>query len=216
MSAAVEIAGYVEAKTATQVLGWAWAPATPGRRVTVQALLGEAVIAEATADRPRDDLARNGIGDGRHAFELPLPEAAHARQAELRVVARTDAGAVVSLTPPPQADGVLARLEHLQRAVDALVASQRVLHRNVQAALVGPKASSTPGPDGSPDIAAVQAQLIQQIAIMERFAMRLDERFATQPEVAAPASARACGLAFALAAVALAISVWGLWREWAL
>jgi hypothetical protein len=93
MSGGPEVVGYVEATTPTQVLGWAWAPRSPDRRVTVQAMLGQTVVAEATADRDREDLRKNGIGDGRHAFELKLPDAARERASELLVVERNGAAA---------------------------------------------------------------------------------------------------------------------------
>ncbi len=207
MNAAVEINGYVEATTPTQVLGWAWAPGAPGRRVKIQALLGESVIAEAAADREREDLARNGIGDGRHAFELQLPEAVQGRLRELRVIARTDDGATVSLSVPPAADATLERLEHLQRGIDALVASQRVLHRNLQAALL-----AQPNREPS-ELSALQEQLKNQVATIELFAMRLDEQYVAPAVAAPPSHSRMVRAAFAVAMTALAIAVYGLWRE---
>jgi len=210
MSAATEIAGYVEATTATQIVGWAWTPGTPGQRVLVQALLDDAVIAEAAADRARDDLARNGIGDGRHAFELQLPEMAATRRGELRVIAKTTEGVSAPLSLPPRAESVDERLAILQRGVDALVASQRVLHRNLQAALTAPR-----GGEAAPEIAALQEKLAKQIASVELFAMRLDEQFTAPSHAPSSGHARAALGAFVVAGLALAISIWGLWRQFA-
>jgi hypothetical protein len=208
VSEAAEIHGYVEVMTPTQVLGWAWAPRTPDRRVTVQAVLGDAVVAEAPADREREDLAGNGIGDGRHAFELKLPDTARSRLQELRVVGRTASGGTIPLGVPPSAESVEDRLNRLQRGVDALVASQRVLHRNLQAALTAPR----PG-EGASDITSVQEQLGKQMATLELFAMRIEERLALPTTLPAPQFSRAGLITFAMVAAVLAFAVMGLWRE---
>jgi hypothetical protein len=216
MSAALqqsEIAGYVEATTATTVLGWAWAPRAPDQRVRVQARLGEAVLAEAAADRAREDLARNGIGDGQHAFELKLPESARERLGELRVLVQSPAGEWVALGVPAPADGTAERLDRLQRAVDALVGSQRVLHRNLQAALTAPREAAE-----APDFSAITEHLSKQMATLELFVMRLDERLVTTVPgfAAAPTErrvSRGALAAFAVATLSLLVSAWGLWRQ---
>jgi hypothetical protein len=53
-----------------EVHGWAHAPEWPGAAVAVEARLDGRIVAKASADRPRPDLAAAGIGDGRHAFLL--------------------------------------------------------------------------------------------------------------------------------------------------
>jgi hypothetical protein len=219
MSGGPEVVGYVEATTPTQVLGWAWAPRSPDRRVTVQAMLGQTVVAEATADRDREDLRKNGIGDGRHAFELKLPDAARERASELLVVVRNGAGEPVRLgvPPPPLATG--ERLDRLQRAVDALINSHRVLHRNLQAVLAAPRpdtAPDAPPPPSAPaagiaELAAMQEQLSKQMATLEIFAMRLDERLAVAPAPPPPPPKQTLTyVALAVAGAALALSLFGL------
>jgi hypothetical protein len=208
-----EVIGYVEAATGTQVLGWAWAPRAPAERLQVQMLLDGEVLAEAAADREREDLARNGIGDGRHAFDLAVPERARPRLADIRVVARDGAGRLVPLGAPPPPEAEAERLDRLQRGIDHLVASQRLLHRNVQAALL-----QRPGSDDGAigEIAKSQAELGRQIATLEVFCMRLDERLAAVASPAAMAPARLprmMQLAVGFAGAALAISLWGLWRS---
>ena len=110
------VTGYVEALTATAALGWAW---TPGQAepLKVELRLGAQVVAEAVADGLRPDLARSGIGEGRHAFTLKTPEALRPRLAELRVFARTAA-----VLPPETVASYLRTIlelgETLSRALD--------------------------------------------------------------------------------------------------
>ncbi|MBL8698395.1 MAG: hypothetical protein JNK67_08480 [Alphaproteobacteria bacterium] len=61
----------------TRVTGWAWDRRAPSTPVEVEILVDGAPIARGLADRLREDLAQNGVGDGRHAFDIrverPLP-----------------------------------------------------------------------------------------------------------------------------------------------
>lgn len=211
------VAGYVEAVTANAVLGWAW---TPGQAepLTVELRLGAEVVAEAVADGLRPDLARSGIGTGRHAFTLKTPEALRTRLAELRVFARTADGAAVPLGSVPAEDGVAERLVQLSRGMEMLIGSQRVLHRNVQAALLAaPQGSMESGvqPGASvADVAAAQAALAESVATLELFVARLEQGMAalalqrtqaTQPRWALGGMA-------ALSLSALVLSVWALIR----
>lgn len=209
------VIGYVEAATGTQILGWAWAPAAPATRLLVQALLDGTVIAETPADRPRDDLARNGIGDGNHAFDLTLPDSAQPRLAEVRVVAQDAHGRIVPLGAPPPAEAAAERMDRLQRGIDTLIASQRVLHRNLQAALLAPKPEEDL--DAVSSLAAQQAEVARQLGTLEVFAMRLDERLAALATAPASASStppsRATMAALVLGSLALLLSVWGLLRS---
>lgn len=215
MPAAPTVIGYVEAASGTQILGWAWAPAVPATRLLVQALLDGFVIAETQADRSRDDLARNGIGDGNHAFDLPLPASVQGRLAEIHVVAHDPNGRVVPLSAPPPAEAAAERLDRLQRGVDTLIASQRVLHRNLQAVLLAAKAGEdTAAPSG---LAAQQAEIARQLGTLDVFAMRLDERLAALATAPAAPDAirpsRATMAALVLGGSALLLSVWGLLRS---
>ena len=79
--------GRVDAIDQGRVFGWAFDPAEPQRRVAIRVILDGKTIAEAAADRDRPDLRRNGIGDGKHAFEIALPEPAASRASDLVVVA---------------------------------------------------------------------------------------------------------------------------------
>jgi hypothetical protein len=201
------VAGYVEAVTATAVLGWAWMPGQPGP-LRMQLRLGAETVAEADADELREDLARNGIGEGRHAFTLPVPEPYRPRLAELRVFACTPDGKAVPLGTPPVDGGLEDRLQALQRGMEMLVGSQRVLHRNLQAALL---ARSDPPGAASPAIDA-QRSLQEDFATLEQFVVRLEAALVNgAPRPAAPASPRwALGGIAATAALSLALSSWAL------
>jgi len=194
----------VEAVTAVAVLGWAWIPGH-GAPLTVMLRLGEATVSEAVADDLRDDLARSGIGEGRHAFSLPVPEAHRARLGELRVFARTPDGDAVPLGAPPAEDGIGETLVRLQRGMEMLVGSQRVLHRNLQAALL-----TRPDPERP---AAGQARMSDEIATLELFVVRLEQALAaSRPDVPPPAG----GPRWALGAVAGATGLALLLSSWAL
>lgn len=65
--------GEVNQQAGLAVRGWAYDERHPDRQLTVELLDGDEVVASGIADRFRRDLLDNGIGDGRHAFEIKLP-----------------------------------------------------------------------------------------------------------------------------------------------
>ncbi len=202
-----DVTGYVEAVTTDRMLGWAWAPRAPELRAAVELRLGDEVVARATANQSREDLARSGIGDGCHAFELAIPESVRGRAGELAVFARAGDGEAVPLRAPPAADGLPDQVGRVLRGVDALIGSQRLLHRNLQAALTRP-----------PEMAAeAMAALADQISAVERFVVRLDERLAALSDTGAPSRERriprAALWALAVSGTSLVVSVAGLIRS---
>jgi hypothetical protein len=204
-------AGYVEATTPTAMLGWAWVPGHP-EALTVELRLGPVVVAEAKADELRDDLARSGIGEGRHAFTLTVPEAYRGRLSDLLVFARSLDGKAVPLGAPPAEDALVAKVAQIQRGLEMLVGSQRVLHRNLQAALLA-QAEKRPSiaPGDQPD-AAAHAGVADSIAALEHFVTRLEKALAGVA-ISAPAQPRQYLAPMMLAAGAmLAGSVWALLR----
>jgi glycosyltransferase involved in cell wall biosynthesis len=72
-AAASRLRGYVEQVTRDGVLGWAFDPDAPDTRVAVGVFDNGVEIGRAVADLPRGDLARAGIGDGRHGFYVTVP-----------------------------------------------------------------------------------------------------------------------------------------------
>ena len=71
--AVTAVRGEVNGQAGLMVRGWAYDERHPDRQVTVDLVTGETVVASGRADRFRRDLLDNGIGDGRHAFEIKLP-----------------------------------------------------------------------------------------------------------------------------------------------
>ena len=202
-----DIVGYVEAVTDTAALGWTWRPGTDAR-LAVELRLGGQAIAGSVANGLREDLARSGIGDGHHAFTLAIPEAVRSRSSELGVFAIGEDGVAVALNAPPGQDVSADRLGNLQRGVETLVSSQRLMHRNLQVALQQPSVLSALG-----DVAAAQTSLKESIATFELFAIRLEQSLATRETPVGDAPARR-GLAvvMAIASLALFSSCWALWR----
>lgn len=206
-SATPDVTGYVEAVTTDRMLGWAWAPRAPELRATVELRLGDEVVARAAADQSREDLARSDIGDGCHAFELAIPESVRGRTGELAVFARAGKGEAVPLRAPPATEAVSDQVARVLRGVEALMGSQRLLHRNLQAVLTR-----------SPEIGAdVAAALADQISAVERFVVRLDERLAALSDSAAPSRERrvprAAVWALAVSGTSLLVSIAGLIRS---
>ena len=132
--------GRVDAIDMGRIFGWAFDPMAPDQRLTIRVLLDAKVIAEAVADRNRPDLRRNGIGDGKHAFEIALPEPVRSRASDLVVVARNGSGSEQALrVPQPDEQAaealIAAPLTKVLDKLDVLMAAQRQLQvsqRSVQ------------------------------------------------------------------------------------
>lgn len=69
------LGGAIDRVYETRVTGWAWDRRAPETPVDVEILVDGAPIARGRADRLREDLAHNGIGDGRHAFDIRVDQA---------------------------------------------------------------------------------------------------------------------------------------------
>jgi hypothetical protein len=77
-----------------KIEGWAWRPQAPEDHVVVQVLADDALLGEWTACLHRPDLEAAGIGDGRHAFEIPLDLPVSARSIA-HVIVRAKGGATL-------------------------------------------------------------------------------------------------------------------------
>lgn len=204
-----DVTGYVEAVTETAALGWAWRPGSSDR-LTVELRLGEQVVSHACADGMRADLARSGIGDGQHAFTLPIPETMRSRASDMRVfvILEGDTPIVLDAPPPPVASA--DRLADVQRGVDMLVGSQRLIHRNLQAALLQQSPSVA---SALADISAAQAGLQESIATFEVFVIRLEQALVSrEAPVSTVPTRRGLQLVAAIASLALLGSCWALYR----
>jgi hypothetical protein len=77
--------------TESPIPGWAWDPARPNTPVWVSVYDGDHLVGSVLAEAHREDLARAGMGNGNHAFEVPYSPRLRDRNAALRfVVAGTD------------------------------------------------------------------------------------------------------------------------------
>ena len=132
--------GRVDAIDMGRIFGWAFDPMAPDQRLIIRVLLDGKVIAEAVADRNRPDLRRNGIGDGKHAFEIALPDPVQSRANDIVVVARNGSGSEQALrVPQPNEQAaealIAAPLTKVLDKLDVLMAAQRQLQvsqRSVQ------------------------------------------------------------------------------------
>lgn len=206
-AARATVTGYVEARTQDRILGWAWDPAAPSARLTLGLLAGGRVLATTVADQPREDLARNGIGDGAHAFAFALDAAAREAGAALEVAVLGPEGPVARL-PAAGAEAGAAGLVQLQRGLATIAAGQRALLKAVQA----PPAQ---GPDSADMLAAMAAQqqrIEQAVSALEIFVTRLDARLAalTTPAEAARPARIPLLLAGAVALAGVAAITWAL------
>jgi len=64
------VKGEVKRISPNGILGWAWDPNRPEERLTVEAVVGNEVIATAKAELFDAALVESGVGDGVHAFEI--------------------------------------------------------------------------------------------------------------------------------------------------
>jgi len=160
------IQALIDNATADRLYGWAWNPAEPEQRLTVELRLSDTTVAATTADLARPDLADNGIGDGCHAFEFPLRPEWVERRGELSAVVRCgEGGAEVPVAVRIRRPDDAQAATRLQRTVESLAAQQAALRREIAA---------------RPDTAATVGERLEQL---ELWVARLDARLG---EAAAP------------------------------
>jgi hypothetical protein len=180
-----EIQGLVDSATATHLLGWAWNAAAAAERVTIELRLADEVVATTRADQDRADLAPAGIGDGRHAFSLPLQPEWRQRPADLAVVARTADGAEAALAiriRRAEADQNAV----LQKLVETVGRTHRELRQDLeQLARRLPPEEARLGEQLNA-LAEGQAALDAKLETLALWLTRLDARLAALPVAAAP------------------------------
>jgi hypothetical protein len=124
----LSVAGYIDAVTGNRVFGWAWDREQPDARIAIRVRHKGEVIATIAADRPREDLVANRVGDGAHAFEITLADGISPREVVIEAVCPSS-GAALPLTPK---DGSGSAPE-TKLMLEAVVRSQRHLARQVAA-----------------------------------------------------------------------------------
>ena len=207
-----EIHGLVDNVNGGRIFGWAWNPAHADERVMIELRLGQQIIASTRADGERADLLGAGVGDGRHAFDLPLTPELVERRAELLIVARSADGVEAPL-PILGARQPLAAVspgrvngEALSRSVRDLSHAHLSLHDRIEAL-----ASATPAQ--ASELGALRAR----VETLELWCLRLDETLASR-DVAGRPPVRSrldrwqmvlAGVAFGSMAATLAITLLG-------
>ncbi|OOG69797.1 hypothetical protein B0E45_15810 [Sinorhizobium sp. A49] len=195
--------GRVDAVDGGRLFGWAFDPAAPDQRLKVRVLLDGAPVAEAIADRNRPDLKRNGIGDGKHAFEIALPEAVQKRSRDLVVMAITGDGAGQPLrVPQPDEQAaealIAAPLTRVLDKLDVLMAAQRQLQisqRSLQRVPhIGADAAEGDGAeDPSAGIDGLRADVSQRLDELDVHLLRMDGVVAGMEKTLAALQKRAGG-----------------------
>ncbi|NMJ43411.1 hypothetical protein GWK16_19335 [Roseomonas sp. JC162] len=177
-----ELRGLVDNATPDRLYGWVWNASAPDERVVVEIRLGSEVVFRTVADFARPDLAKAGIGDGCHAFEIPLQPEWIRRRADLAVLARAADGTEMPVPvriPRPAAEEQPLSDGGLQRAVEAVAAGQRRLHEDIRSI-----AARVPegGDRGQLDsLLRTQGQLAEKVETLTLWMTRLDERLAALP-----------------------------------
>jgi hypothetical protein len=178
-----DVRGVIDNATPDRLYGWAWDFGHPTHRVRVTLRIAGETLAEARADGARPDLAKAGIGDGCHAFELPLDPAWRDRLADLAVVAFGADGReypiAVRLPRQPAQAG-----NPMQRTMDGVIAEQRDLRRELVALR---EQAGRQGADRQAEAPAIEA-LQTRVQHLELWLTRLDARLA---ELTVPAPAPA-------------------------
>ncbi len=120
--APASLEGRIDAMDGARMFGWVWDSANPTDRARVQVLFDKVRLVEVSAEKPRVDLKRNGIGDGAYAFDIELPAEAMAEPGRLTVKALATDGTEAVLRLPSSAERVAeaAMTVPLSRILDRL------------------------------------------------------------------------------------------------
>jgi len=185
-----QLQGRVDAIEGRRLFGWVWDRSQPSERMQVRVTIGERVVASATADMPRIDLRRNGIGDGGYAFEIELPETAEQDLDGVSVIATSPStGEDIVLRSPSQSEraaeaAINAPLGRVFDRLELLIEAQRrsqVLQRDTVEALrntsdqINAMVSEEDGIAAALDvIRSNQSDLSQKVSDIEVFHMRFD------------------------------------------
>jgi len=186
-----QLQGRVDAIEGRRLFGWVWDRSQPTERLQVRVTIGERTVASATADMPRIDLRRNGIGDGGYAFEIELPETTEQDLDGLSVIATSPStGEDIILRSPSQSEraaeaAISAPLGRVFDRLELLIEAQRrsqVLQRETVEALrttsdqINAMVSEDDGIATALDvIRSNQSDLSQKVSDIEVFHMRFDK-----------------------------------------
>lgn len=71
-ASSTEVNGHFDYILDDRAFGWAFAPAHPHKRLTIEIIANGEVVAQGLAQQFREDLQTAGIGDGCYMFDLQL------------------------------------------------------------------------------------------------------------------------------------------------
>lgn len=211
--AKVEVTGYVEGWLNEEVVGWAWKQGSTDR-LRIDLRCGRDTVSSTIADVVRDDLRLNGVGDGCHAFRLIVPNELRGAGVKLAAVAVDIDGSETILSQPPVDEQYQMDGADVRRNLQLLVGSQRVIHRNLQAALLkqGPSLA-----EGMAQISSTQAKLGETLATLELFTIRVEDLLRSQLQVSRPSQSPTLLMSCAaLSSLACLLACLALWRVMAL
>lgn len=190
--------GVIDVIKAERIAGWVIDRTDPAACTEVDLLREGRVVATQTANRPRRDLERNGVGTGLYGFSIPLdPPLEPGMEFTLSVVARSRDGVECPILPTARLAG--ARMQPEQRLLERLFTEVTALRGELAAER-----------SRMQDMLANQAQAIEHVEMVQ---MRL-ETVLTQVEQPVMRSSRSlwglAGAGAAIAAISLIIGLWSL------
>lgn len=159
-----------------KICGWAFDSDTPDEHLVIRVMQGPKVIASGVANFVREDLPEAGIGDGDHAFKVPLPDGVTKMEGLMLIAQSTRHGEIVL----PMADNDDRRIDQLfvmfsSQYEEALIALKEELDATKQRCETlesAPPAESAALP---PDLAERLAKLESRMDAAEVFFIRIDE-----------------------------------------
>lgn len=87
-SAGANVHGHLDGIHGGRASGWLWDPKFPNHALRFEVLANGEVVAGGIADEYRADLAKAGIGNGWHAFSVPVPSHVTDAEVQIRVLAQ--------------------------------------------------------------------------------------------------------------------------------
>jgi hypothetical protein len=196
---AADIRGLVDNATPDRLYGWAWNANAASERLTIEARLGAAAVHTTRADLARPDLAKAGVGDGCHAFEIPLEAEWIRRRSELSIVARSADGTETAVPVRVRRAAGDGDDGGPTRTLDALVAGQRRLHEDLRTIAARLPEAGTQEALGT--LVQSHRDLQERLEVLTLWLTRLDERLAALPAASEPAPARGNGWTILLGGV---------------
>lgn len=159
-----------------KICGWAFNSDTPAEHLVIRVMQGPKVIASGVANFVRDDLPDAGIGEGDHAFRVPLPDGVTAMQGLMLIAQSTKHGEIVL----PMADNDDRRIDQLftmfsKQYEEALIALKEELDATKERCEVLETAAPPESASLPPDLADRLARLESRMEAAEVFFVRIDE-----------------------------------------